>query len=226
MSHKAPPPGAALGNPAAFIRAQTKLAAPPLVPEIQLHLASEVVPLWQLTEEELQSAGLPPPFWAFAWAGGQALARYILDHPEIVAGKRMLDFGAGSGLVGLAALKAGAASVLAADIDPVAAAACAVNAEANTLPLEVTPDDLTGAPASGVDVILAGDICYEEAPSRKIIAWLAEAAGRGLTVLIGDPGRTFLPRERLEELAVFSVPTTRELEDSDLRRTAVWRFKS
>ncbi|MEQ8327225.1 MAG: methyltransferase [Parvibaculum sp.] len=210
-------------DPAAFIRGNTALHQPPLVPEISLHLATEIVPIWQMTEEELEKSGLPPPFWAFAWAGGQALSRHILDNPEIVAGKRVLDFGAGSGLIGIAAMKAGAASVLAADIDPFAIASIELNAVSNAVEIAATAEDLVGVENRGWDVILVGDMCYERPLSERIEAWLRRLAGEGVEVLIGDPGRTYLPKTGLEKLVSYAVMTTRELEDTDVRNTSVWR---
>ncbi|MBX3495367.1 MAG: methyltransferase [Parvibaculum sp.] len=212
-----------MSDPARFIRENTALHEPPLIPEIRLHLASEIVPIWQMTEEELEKSGLPPPFWAFAWAGGQALARYILDNPEIVRRRRILDFGSGSGLIAIAAMKAGAASVLAADIDAFAVAAIALNAEMNDVAVAATTEDLVGVENRGWDVILVGDMCYEGPLAARIEAWLRELAGEGATVLIGDPGRTYLPKSGLEKLVAYAVKTTRELEDTDVRNTSVWR---
>ena len=209
-------------DPDAFIRAETRLRPVPLVPEVSLHVADEAVPIWHRTEEELGELGLPPPFWAFAWAGGQALARHVLDHPETVRGKRVLDFASGSGLVGIAATKAGAASVTCADIDPFAVAAIALNGAANSVVLSPTQDDLIGRDEDW-DTVLAGDIAYERDLAEKVFAWLLALAARGATVLIGDPGRTYLPKDRLEKLAEYSVPVTRELEDMEIKRTAVWR---
>ena len=206
----------------AFIRQNTQLLSPPHAPELALHLADEVTPLWKLTEEALEEIGLPPPFWAFAWAGGQALARYILDHPQIVAGKRVIDFASGSGIVAIAAAKAGAAQVLAADIDPFCGAALAVNAEANGVACDFTDADLLDAPLPPADVILAGDICYEKPLAARVLAWLGAARQAGATVLIGDPGRSYFPREGLDKLAEYQVPTTRELEDMEVKKTAVW----
>jgi predicted nicotinamide N-methyase len=219
---EAPVLGQAEADPHGFIRANTAAVTPPLVPELRLHLASEVVPLWHMTEAELNATGLPPPYWAFAWAGGQALARHVLDHPEIVRGRRVLDFGAGSGLVGLAAARSGAAHVTAAEIDRFAGVAIALNAELNGLTVEVVVDDLVGRPAAW-DVVLAADICYERPAAERIEAWLRDQARAGTLVLIGDPGRLYLPKHGLERLATYSVATTRELEDTDLRRTSVWR---
>lgn len=211
-------------DPTAFIRANTTLMPPPNVPEIKLHLADEVVPLWQLTEEELAQQGLPPPYWAFAWAGGQALARYVLDRPETVRGRRVLDFAAGSGLVAIAAAKAGASEVTAADVDAFAAAACRLNAAANGVEISHFADDVIGR-YGGWDAVLAGDICYEKPLAERVIEWLAQLAASGTTVLIGDPGRTYLPKDRLEPLTHYCIAVARELEDRDVCVTAVWRFK-
>lgn len=216
-------------QPEAFIRANTRLEVPPLVPEVRLHLASEVVPLWEATEEELARQGLPPPFWAFAWAGGQALARYLLDHPEVVHGKRVLDFAAGSGLQGIAALLAGAAAVEAADIDAFACAACRLNAAANGVALTVMGDDIVGTAnpedsEAHWDVVLAGDVCYEGPAAERIVAWLRGLVSDDCLVLLGDPGRTYLPRQGLERVIAYGVKTSRELEDSDLRNAVVWKL--
>lgn len=204
-----------------FIKANAALMAPPLVPEIKLHLATEVVPLWRATEDELAEIGVPPPYWAFAWAGGQALARYVLDHPELVAGKRVLDIGAGSGLVGLAASRAGAASVLAADIDVFACAAITLNAAANACTIAITQDDLIGAPPAW-DVILVGDLFYERPLAERLLEWLGPL---DVPALLGDPGRNYFPKERVEKLASYSVQTTRDLEDREIRETGVYQLQ-
>ena len=209
--------------PASFIRRNTALHEPPLVPEVKLHLATEIVPIWQMTEDELEKSGLPPPFWAFAWAGGQALSRYILDNPDIVRGKTVLDFGAGSGLIGIAAAKAGAKNVLSADIDNFAVEAIRINAASNGVDVQATPEDLVGVKNRGWEVILVGDMCYERPLAERIETWLRRLAGEGVTVLIGDPGRTYLPKSGLEKLISYAVMTTRELEDTDVRNTSVWR---
>ncbi|HYG27072.1 MAG TPA: methyltransferase [Caulobacteraceae bacterium] len=206
----------------AFIAENTRLQAPPHAPELVLHLADEVTPIWRLTEEALEEMGLPPPFWAFAWAGGQALARYLLDQPDVVAGKRVVDFAAGSGIVAIAAMKAGAAHALAADIDGFCGPAIALNAAANGVEVAFSDANLLDAPPPAMDVILAGDICYEKPLAARVMAWLAEARAAGATVLIGDPGRTYFPREGLIKLAEYQVPTTRELEDMEVKKTAVW----
>jgi predicted nicotinamide N-methyase len=207
----------------AFIVANTRLQAPPHTPELRLHLADEITPIWKLTEEALAEIGLPPPFWAFAWAGGQALARYVLDDPALVAGKRVIDFASGSGIVAIAALKAGAKDVLAADIDPFCGAAIGLNAEANSAAPAFTDRDLLdAAPPAWADVILAGDICYEKPLAERVMAWLATARAGGATVLIGDPGRSYFPKTGLTRLAEYQVPTTRELEDFAVKKTAVW----
>ena len=213
---------ASLAGRRAFILENTRLQAPPHTPELLLHLADEITPIWKLTEEALAEIGLPPPFWAFAWAGGQALARYVLDHPQEVAGKRVIDFASGSGIVAIAAMKAGAGHVLAADIDPFCAAALALNAEVNAVRIDFTDQDLLDAPPPEADVILAGDICYEKPLAAKVMDWLAAAHVRGVRVLIGDPGRSYFPRVGLEKLAEYQVPTTRELEDREVKKTAVW----
>jgi predicted nicotinamide N-methyase len=209
----------------AFIRANTRLRPVPLVPEISVYVADEAVPIWQKTEEELDAMGLPPPYWAFAWAGGQALARYVLDHRAAVAGLRVLDLAAGSGLVAIAAARAGAAPVVAADIDPFTDPAIALNAEANGVYIEIITDDLLDRPASTeprYDVILVGDLFYERDTAARALAFLDRHAAGGVRVLVGDPGRTYLPKDRLTRLAEYSVPVTRELEDMDIKRTVVW----
>ncbi len=194
----------------------------PHAPEISLWLADEVTPIWRLTEEELGEMGLPPPFWAFAWAGGQGLGRWLLDNPAEVAGKRVLDLAAGSGLVGIAAMQAGAASVLCADIDPFCAAVVALNASANGVALEFTDADLLDAAPPEADVICAGDVFYEQPMAGRVQAWLTCAAERGASVLVGDPLRTYFPKSGFDLLAEYSVPTTRELEDNAVKRTRVW----
>jgi len=209
----------------AFIRANTRLKSVPLVPEISLHVADEAVPIWQKTEEELDAIGLPPPYWAFAWAGGQALARYLLDHRAAVAGLRVLDLAAGSGLVAIAAALAGAAPVVAADIDAFTDPAIALNAAANDVYIEVVTDDLLDRPVSPTpryDVILVGDLFYERDTAARALAFLDRHGATGARVLVGDPGRTYLPKDRLTRLAEYSVPVTRELEDLDIKRTTVW----
>jgi predicted nicotinamide N-methyase len=209
----------------AFIRAQTVLRPVPHVPEILLHVADEAVPLWQRTEEELEALGLPPPYWAFAWAGGQALARYLLDHRDLVAGKRVLDLASGSGLVAVAAAMAGAAPVVAVDIDPFAEDAIALNAWANGAYAEVLVRDVLDQPApraARYDVILVGDLFYEQVTAGRAIGFLDRHAALGTAVLIGDPGRSYLPKQRLVKRHEYEVPVTRELEDLDIKRTAVW----
>ncbi len=210
-------------GPAAFIAANSEILAPPLVPEIRLRLASEALSFWHATEDELAELDLPPPYWAFAWAGGQGLARYLLDQPEAVQGKRVLDFAAGSGLQGIAAMMAGAATVEAAEVDPYAAAAIGLNAALNGVELSVRLEDLIGSANPGWDVVLAGDICYEHALAHRVSAWLTGLARDGALVLLGDPGRTYLPRRGLERVTAYGVKTSRALEDTDLRNAVVWR---
>jgi predicted nicotinamide N-methyase len=206
-----------------FILANTRLIAPPLTPEIRLWLADEAVPIWKKTEEELGAMGLPPPFWAFAWAGGQALGRYTLDHADLVRGKRILDFASGSGLIAIAAAKAGAAEVTASDIDAFAIAAVEANAAENGVTVRPRLENLIGAD-DGWEVVLAGDIAYEKDFADAAMDWLQSLARRGATVLIGDPRRSYLPLDRLDCVIEYSVPVTRELEDSEIKRTGVFRF--
>jgi predicted nicotinamide N-methyase len=206
----------------AFILENTRPQAPPHAPELVLYLADEITPIWRLTEEALEEMGLPPPFWAFAWAGGQALARYLLDHPQTVVGKRVVDFASGSGIVAIAAMKAGAAHTLAADIDSFCGAAVALNAQANGVEVTFTDENLLDGAPPAADLILAGDICYEKPLAERVMGWLTQARAAGATVLIGDPGRTYFPREGLIKLAEYQVPTTRELEDMEVKKTAVW----
>lgn len=212
-----------MSDPAAFIAAQTTLARPPLVPEIALHLATEITPIWQATEAELARMNLPPPYWAFAWPGGQALTRFVLDHPEWVKGKRVLDFAAGSGLSAIGAALAGAARVEAAEIDAYAGAAILLNAKANKVAVDLVVEDLIGQPARW-EIVLAGDVCYEKPMADRVIAWFRALASRGVAVLMGDPGRAYLPSGGLVELARYRVPTTLELEDREMRETIVWRL--
>ena len=217
--------GFAHGDRAGFILAQTRLLPVPHAPEISLHVAEEATELWQKTEEELATIGLPPPFWAFAWAGGQALARYLLDNPAPVAGRRVLDFASGSGLVAIAAARAGAARVEACDIDAFAAEAIRLNAAANAAAVTPRLEDLIGQD-EGWDVVCAGDVCYEKAMAERVIAWLSVLSRRGALVLIGDPGRSYLPKDRLEARATYAVPVTRALEDSEIKRSTVWTLKA
>jgi predicted nicotinamide N-methyase len=199
------------------------LAAPPLTPEIRLHLATEITPIWEATEATLEANNLPPPYWAFAWPGGQALARFLLDHADRVKGKRVLDFAAGSGLSAIGAKMAGAAKVQANEIDDFAIEAILLNAAANTVSLEVLRHDLIGRD-DGWDIVLAGDVCYERPMADRVIPWLRSLAGSGVTVLMGDPGRAYLPAQGLVEVASYDVPTSKELEDRELRVTRVLRL--
>jgi len=210
-------------DPDLFVRRNTEIMHSPLVPEIALHLATAMTPIWQATEEELARGAVPPPFWAFAWAGGQALARYLLDNPEVVAGREVLDIGSGSGIVAIAAARSGAARVVAAEIDPFAAAAIKINAGLNGVAVAVDTRDLLDRGPAGWGVALAGDICYEEPMSSRAMSLLRRIAARDRLALLGDPGRAYLPRSGLVELARYDVPTTRELEDREAREGVVWQ---
>ena len=207
-------------TPEHFITTNAALIAPPLVPEIKLYLATEVVPLWRATEEELEKSGVPPPYWAFAWAGGQALARYILDNPDVVRDRRVLDIGSGSGLVGIAAAKSGAAHVLAADIDAHAVAAIKLNAAANGCDIATTQEDVIGL-SGAWDIILVGDLFYERPLAERLLAWLEPM---DTPALLGDPGRNYFPKGKVEKLATYAVQTTRDLEDREIRQTSVYRL--
>jgi len=210
-------------DPASFVRRNTAVTTPPLVPEICLYLATEITPIWHATEETLARSALPPPFWAFAWAGGQALARYLLDHSAEVTGRSVLDFGAGSGLVAIAAAKAGATAVLAAEIDPFAAAAIAANAALNDVDITVQREDLLDTVDACWEVVTAGDVCYERPMADRVMGWLRGMAACGSLVLLGDPGRTYSPSQGLFERGRYLVPTSRELEDRDCREAAIWQ---
>lgn len=207
-----------------FVLNNTSLQAPPHVPEIRLRLADEAHDLWHKTEEELAVLGLPPPYWAFAWAGGQAVARYVIDHPGTVAGLVVLDFASGSGLVGIAAARAGAAKTISCEIDRFAGQAIGINAAINEVGLELCSEDLIGKD-HGWDVILAGDVFYEKPLADRLTPWFDRLAARGAVVLVGDPGRSYLPKTNLEALATYTVAVTRALEDSEVKKTTVWAFR-
>ncbi|WP_020576644.1 class I SAM-dependent methyltransferase [Actinopolymorpha alba] len=219
-----------------LVRSQTRLAPVPGVPEIRLHLAADVMSLWERTEQAewtglpAASTEAPPPYWAFAWAGGQALARYLIDHPEVVAGRRVLDLAAGSGLVAIAAAKAGAATVIANDIEPLASAAAGLNARANAVELtfnlrDLLDDDQVDAEVHA-QVILAGDIFYERRTADRVLPFLLRARSHGAAVLIGDPGRAYLPHRHLERLESYEMPVAGALEDAETKLTSVWRLRS
>lgn len=219
-----------MADPETFIRAWTRPEPVPLVPELRLFTASEVTPLWQATEDVLARHGLPPPFWAFPWAGGQAVARWLLDAPDRVRGRTVLDFGAGCGLAALAARRAGAARAVATDVDPLAAVAQHLNAQVNGLALDHVVADIIGTPPgcgplAGIDTVLACDVCYEAPLADRALPWLRRLAGAGLTVILGDPGRAYLPAEGLRACARYPVPTPMELEDRTTRLTTVWMLE-
>ena len=210
-------------TPDDFVRAHTTIARPALVPEIALHLATEITPIWQATETWLAERNIEPPFWAFAWPGGQATARLLLDDPSRVAGRRVLDFAAGCGIAAVAAAMAGAASVEAAEIDPLALAAVRLNAALNGVAVATPEGDVVGA-ARRWDVILAGDVCYEAPMTAHILPWLRRMAADGAEVLLADPGRAYLPADGLQPIVRHAVATTLELEDSTLREVTIHRL--
>ncbi|WP_416571966.1 class I SAM-dependent methyltransferase [Niveispirillum sp. KHB5.9] len=215
------PPASA--DPTIFIQAHTAPAPVPLRPDIMLWQATEITPIWRATADWLEANGVPPPFWAFPWAGGQAVAKLILDDPSWVAGKRVVDFAAGSGLIAIAAMKAGAVRVTALDIDPFAKAATDLNAAMNEVIVEAVTADMIGRPLPDTDILLAGDVCYERPFAEAALVWFRDLARAGVTVLVGDPGRAYLPSQGLEKVATYQVPTSTELEDRDIRTTDVWR---
>jgi predicted nicotinamide N-methyase len=192
---------------------------------MKLYLADEVLELWRAVQEQTGDPDAPIPFWAFAWGGGLAIARYLRDRPEVVAGKRVMDLGSGSGLCAIAAMTARAASAVAVDIDPIAGAAIALNARANGVRIDVVRDDELDEPSPDVDVILAGDLWYEQALGERATAWLERAANAGISVLIGDPGRRYLERDRFTELAAYDVRSTTDLEDLGRTRATVYELK-
>jgi predicted nicotinamide N-methyase len=216
---------------AAFVRANTRLTPTPYLPEVRLHLAPDAFDLWERTEQAPPGGAhpggdrvSPPPFWAFAWAGGQALARYLLDHRAAVAGRRVFDLAAGSGLVAIAAALAGAAGVTASEIDRYAGAAIALNAEANGVQVAVCLGDVLDGPPPAAGLVTAGDVFYSAELARRVLAFLDRARSAGVAVLIGDPGRAYLPRQRLTPVASYEVPVSRALEDADHKRSSVWRL--
>ena len=209
---------------AEFIRRNTMLLAPPLTPEIVLHLAAESLPIWQKTEEELGEMNVPPPYWAFAWAGGQALARFILDHPDVVAGKTVVDLGAGSGIVAIAAARAGADAVTAFDIDRLSTVAIWLNAGANSVTVQASDQDPLSLEPPMNGVVLVGDLFYERSLAERVLAYIDSAATSGNDILVGDPRRSYFPVSRFRAVSEYAVPVTRELEDNEIKRTTVWRL--
>lgn len=210
-------------TPTEFVRTYAQLTPVAAVPEIRLHQAAEPIGLWELTEGEFRSEQ-PPPFWAFAWAGGQALARYLLDHPETVSGRRVLDLASGSGLVAIAAARAGAAQVRAVDIDRMAMAAVRVNAEANGVVVAGELGDILEAGAGDAQVVLAGDVFYSQAMANRVLRFLIRAARGGARVLVGDPERAYLPRARFRPLAGYDIPVTVALESARVKHSRVWEL--
>ncbi|OFW97212.1 MAG: nicotinamide N-methyase [Alphaproteobacteria bacterium RIFCSPHIGHO2_12_FULL_66_14] len=212
-------------DPEGFIRNNTALEAPVMVPEFRLWLATEYVPIWQATESWLEEQNVDPPYWAFCWPGGQAIARYLLDNPGLVRDRRVIDFAAGSGVSSMAAARAGAASVIANDIDALSLVAARLNGEANGVNFEVSAEDWLAGPdgAPDADVVIAGDVCYEREMSVRALAWLRGHARLGRLVLLGDPGRNYFSAQGLEELSRYDIPTSLQLENRGMRETVVWR---
>jgi predicted nicotinamide N-methyase len=213
-------------SPRAFVLHHTRLRPVPGLEEVRLHLADEVMTLWHAVQVETRDPDAALPYWAFAWAGGLAIGRYLRDHPDAVAGRRVLDFASGSGLCAIAAARAGASAVTAADVDPFAAAAIGVNARANGQRVGVVRRDVLDDDPPAADVVLAGDCWYEEVLARQVLPWLQRAAARGIEVLVGDPGRRYLPLEHLRELAAYEVRTTTQLEDLDLKLGRVFALRA
>lgn len=206
-----------------FILEQTVVQHAPLVPEVALHLAHESRPIWSRPHEILDRSDIPDPFWAFAWAGGQAISRALLDNTELVRGRRVLDFASGCGIAAIAAMKAGAEHVIASEIDPVAVEAISLNAALNEVPVETSLADVIGRDDPGADVVVAGDVFYDRQLAARLVGWFASLAARGTLVLIGDPQRSYFPRKGLEPLAEYGVPVLRALEDREVRKTSVYR---
>ena len=208
-----------------FILENAKLTTPTLVPEIRLYLAHESLPLWQEARRFLENEEIELPFWAFAWAGGQAVARHILDHPELVAGKTVVDLGTGSGLVAIAAALSGAREVSAVDIDPVALVACQLNSVANGVHVDSIGEDiLDGGPRWGEDVVLIGDLFYEAETAVRVLGYAERCSELGSEVLVGDPRRSYFPEDRFSQMATYEVPSSQELEDADIKKAMVWKL--
>ena len=212
-------------TPRELVLARTRLQSPPVVPELRLHLADDMDEAWSALQDELDDGELPPPFWAFAWLGGQAVARHVLDEPSLVTGRSVLDLATGSGLCALAARLAGASSVVAVDVDPFAVEAVGINAAVNGLAVEARCADLLDEPPPEVDVVLAGDVFYDAAMSERVQPWLLAAAAAGSRVVVGDPGRHYLPRALMTEVGSYDVPTTRELEGVEVKTVRVFALR-
>lgn len=209
----------------ALVRAETVLAAPVLCPELRLHLITDACRLWTATDADLEALELPAPYWAFAWAGGQALARHVFDNPALVRGKTVLDFGSGGAIEGLAALRVGAARVIAADIDPFAETVAHLNAAQNGVQIETTTEDLIGLDDPAWQVVLAGDVTYDDEMAARVRAWLHTLAARGATVLIADPGRGFLDTRGLEPVATYEAPADVDADGTHRVRTTVYTVR-
>lgn len=220
-------PALKIDDPAAvkaFIRVNTKVIAPPLVPEIKLYLAEETLPIWQKTEEQLQEQNIPPPFWAFAWAGGQALARYLFDNAELVAGKRVLDIGTGSGITAIAAKLCGARAVTATDVDPLSVLATQLNAALNRCEIDVSCANVLGEDPRSHDIYIVADLFYERELANQALAFAKAAKENGAVVLVGDPKRSYFPVSDFTCLETYEVTVTRELEDALIKKTSAWQL--
>lgn len=223
MARRASFGGMTVGDMVGLIRDQTRPESAPLTPELKMHMASAITPLWRATEATLEKTGMPPPYWAFAWPGSQAIARLVLDSPALVRGRRVLDFAAGGGLIAMACARMGAARVIAVDIDPIAEVALALNAKLNRLAIQTSHHDIVGQALREIDLVLAGDVFYERALAQRILPWFHQLAKAGKTVLVGDPGRAYLPSTGIEPIATYTVPTSMELEDRETKDTTVWK---
>ncbi|WP_417812096.1 class I SAM-dependent methyltransferase [Thalassospira alkalitolerans] len=209
-----------------LIDVYTVPARVPLAPEIEMYLATHITPLWQATEDILGVLDIPPPYWAFAWPGGQAITRYILDHPELVRGKKVLDFACGGGMQAIACVMAGADSILANDIDPVAITATRLNATRNDVEFDTTTENFVGTQSTTRrwDVIFAGDVCYQQDMADAVLQWLMNEARLGARVILADPGRTYAPTHNIDELETYDVPVDIAVEDTDIKSTRVWQL--
>ncbi len=209
----------------AFVLRHTRLRPVPGLEEVRLQLADEILPLWRAAQLETRDPDAPMPYWAFAWGGGLAIGRYLRDHPDVAAGRRVFDLASGSGICSLAAMRAGASEATGADIDPFAIAAIRLNARANGFRIDTVADDVLDDPPPDADIVLAGDCCYDAELARRVMPWLQRASAAGIDVLVGDPGRIHLPKDALLELAAYDVRTTTDLDDLAFTQARVYRLR-